>query len=346
MMSQYLTPDGIRLPVVTLSRQWRRPSYVQRVTPNPTVLRLPLQCILPRYTIWGLPMAILADIALSIKHGTLDSVAVQRSLVLAVRSHKIRMRLLQCLILNGIFIVGSIAFFNLLISPIVSYIVRSVLTRDLHDLEKLVANWVEWIYYAFWIVPIYLVSFILNTFWYRDIARESMSVYPGASAQAISPGLSLPGQIADMIVRVIFNFVFLVYLGVLSQWKVLYILNLSFLISFNAFEYKLGHLTFHQKLRFIERHWVYFLSFSIWVSILVAQFRAMIENGLLAVFFPILLMSASTSGRPIALNSDANHHVIVKWILSWIENFPVFFIVEKLTDFAVWSIDFFNARRN
>ncbi len=296
-------------------------------------------------------MPISHSVLSSLRRGLLDSVAFHRCLVLLVKSSKMRIRLMQCLCLNGLLILGSIIFFNFVLSPLLALGFRITagyvgLSGEPHEVLKL---WAEWMYYALWITPIYLVSFILNTFWYRDIALEAMAVYPmgvGSRSSSTATTGSFPGQIADMLLRLIFNFVFLVYLALLVRWRWIYVINLSFMISFNAFEYKLGHMSFHQKVKYIEKHWLYFLNFSLWVSILVAQFPAMVENGLLAVLFPLLLMSASTSGKPVSISAvSRNQHMLVQWLLSWVEELPVFFIVEKTTDIVVKLIDFFHSRK-
>lgn len=281
---------------------------------------------------------------MSAKRGLGDSLALHRCLVLIVKSSKIRTRFLQCLGLNGLLILGSILFFNYFISPVVALVSKWAFgtIAVASDQDSVIRVWAEWTYYALWITPIYLASFILNTFWYRDIALESMNVYPVSAvsrATSSTSRTSLPGLIADIILRLIFNVVFLVYLAVLVRWRLLYVLNLSFMISFNAFEYRLGHLSFHQKVKHIQKHWLYYLSFSLWVSLLVAQFPAMVENGLLAVLFPLLLMSASTCGKPVGISVSQKHHMLVQWALSWVEELPVFFMVEKLTDIVVKVLD-------
>jgi hypothetical protein len=66
----------------------------------------------------------------------------------------------------------------------------------------------------------------------------------------------------------------------------------------------------------------------------------MVENGLLGVLFPFLLINASSSGPPVpvVVPQDPLH----RWTLGWLSKLPVFFIVEKITDVIVYSINVYN----
>lgn len=213
-------------------------------------------------------------------------------------------------------------------------------------MQEVITNWLAWVYYSLWIAPLYIVTFILNSIWYRDIAIDSVDFF-SKRVPATNPPVtgesatsSLPFQIADILLRSLFNLVYLGYLTVLAPYRILYAISLAFLISFNAFEFKYRQFTFSQKIELIESHWVYFLSFSLWVAILVTEFPTMVENGLLGVLFPFLLINASSAGKPIPVMvpSDPLH----RWTLGWFSKLPVFIVVEKLTDVIVYFINVYN----
>jgi hypothetical protein len=98
-------------------------------------------------------------------------------------------------------------------------------------------------------------------------------------------------------------------------------------------------MTLNEKIKLIENNWIYFLSFSLWVSALVTRFPTMIENGLLGVLFPLLLMNASSSTGPVPVRIPSN-----RFYMGWIERFPVFYIVEKFTDIIVYLIHLYNSK--
>ena len=282
------------------------------------------------------------------KSGFLDSVSFHKAIVVLVRCPKVRSKLLQCLLLNGIIFLGSIVVFHYILAPILARIIGFILPirSGIDDIQAVMNVWISWVYYSLWIAPLYIVTFILNTIWYRDIAIDSVEFFskhvPATKPPSLSPSIaaSLPFQIADILLRSLFNLVYLGYLTVLAPYRILYAVSLAFLISFNAFEFKYRQLTFSQKVDLIESHWVYFLSFSIWVAILVTAFPTMIENGLLGVLFPFLLINASSSGPPVPVTvpEDPLH----RWTLGWLSKFPIFFLVEKLTDMIVYLINVYN----
>jgi len=70
----------------------------------------------------------------------------------------------------------------------------------------------------------------------------------------------------------------------------------------------------------------------------------MIENGLLGVLFPLLLMNASSSEGPVSVRLAQDTGTISRFFFAWLEKFPVFFIVEKFSDLIVYLIQLYNGR--
>ena len=294
-------------------------------------------------------MSVSKNILEAAKTGFMDSVSFHRAIVVLVRCPKVRSKLFQCLLLNGIIFLGSIVVFHWLLAPVLSRFIGFVLpNRDSSaGVHEAIGTWLAWVYYSLWIAPLYIVTFILNTIWYRDIAIDSVdffskhvSVGTQSTGASDSVSASLPFQIADILLRSLFNLVYLGYLTVLAPYRILYAISLAFLISFNAFEFKYRQFSFSQKINLIESNWVYFLSFSLWVAILVTEFPTMVENGLLGVLFPFLLINASSSVKPIpvVVPSDPLH----RWTIGWFSKLPVFVVVEKLTDLIVYLINVYN----
>ena len=201
-------------------------------------------------------------------------------------------------------------------------------------------------YYSLWIIPVYLLSFILNTLWYQDIATESMRIYPVPVAPHPGPSIqSVTDHIAEAIYRSIFNLVFLLGLTALVNHRWIYLVYLAFFISFNSFEFRYKSVPLQSKIVFFESNWIYFLSFGLPLSVIVVQFPTLIENGLVSLVFPFLLMTASTGSRPAGVTISAHEfNRVTRFGLSWLGRLRVFFLLEFVTNFVVWLIDKFSLK--
>ena len=219
------------------------------------------------------------------------------------------------------------------------YILSRVVGTDSSSLS-MIQSWIEWTYFVLWIAPIYLLSFILNAFWYQDIATESIEVYPKSAASKPTSSSSITTEIAEVIHRSIFNACFFVYLAILRRWWFLYLVNLAWLISHTSFEYRWNYsgLSFEAKVQLVERNWIYFLFFGLPLAGIAVQFPSLIENGLISVAFPFLLMMSSTSARvsPIAISPSA------PWLnrlsLSWLERLRILIAPKILSQVFVLLI--------
>jgi etoposide-induced 2.4 mRNA len=198
----------------------------------------------------------------------------------------------------------------------------------------LIHYWVEWIYFVLWIAPVYLLTFILNALWYQDIASESIRIYPMKRPPSFSS--SIAGEIAGLIHRSIFNVCFLVYLAFIRNWKLLYLLNLSWLIAYNSFEYQWIHfkVSFETKIKTIETNWVYFSFFGLPLALIAFQFPSIIENGLISVAFPFVLMMASTASRPLCVGSG-----------QWFQRMRILIVPDLMTRIFVFFLNFANRDR-
>jgi etoposide-induced 2.4 mRNA len=289
----------------------------------------------------------LSSIARSAARGSLDSISLHKSLVLVVRSEKIRVRLVQCLILNGFVFLGSIFIFSHMLTPLLRYLLSHLLKAADPSLTSIsiIQGWIEWIYFALWIVPVYILSFVLNAIWYQDIANESIKHFPGVKMSATSTG-TLTSSVVEIVFRSIFNVVFVIYLVILYKLRLVYVFNLSWLIAYNAFEYKWIHngIPFSQKISDFETNWIYYLFFGLPLALTAVQFPSIIENGLVSLAFPFLVMSASTAGKPLGAMVRSDNR-LVKFFTRWIEKAPVFFIPKHITNAIILLIDTYNKRR-
>lgn len=265
--------------------------------------------------------------------GLFDSFALHRCLILITKSSKIRMKLVQCVILNGVIFLGSIWLFSYVISPILGYILRWILVpAGVDGVVGVISVWIEWVYYAFWILPVYILSFVLNTLWYQDIATESMRIYP-VSVSVPASSSSVTVRIADVLYRLIFNATFLVFLALMYNFRVLYLLYLSFFISFSSFEFRFGSI--NDKILSIERNWVYYLFFGFPLALIVVQFPSMVENGLISLLFPFLLMTASIGAKPAGIVLPPMRG---RFFFLWTERMRILAPVQLVTNIVAWIL--------
>jgi etoposide-induced 2.4 mRNA len=122
--------------------------------------------------------------------GFYASIRIERTLLFIVASRLTAIRTLQCVTLNGLIFLGSILVFDYVLKPgilllggALRHLHFEILSDDLvSDQENLLKYWkygedgvekaVEVIFTFAWLLPMYTISFILNTVWYRDIAEQ------------------------------------------------------------------------------------------------------------------------------------------------------------------------------
>ena len=286
-----------------------------------------------------------------VTRGLLDAVSLHRCLILIVKSEKIRLRLAQCLVLNGLIFLGSIFLFSHIVTPLLRIVLARVLaspSTNSSPVIDLIQGWIEWTYFTLWIVPVYLLSFILNAIWYQDIAVEAIRIYPSSAPPAGRPQSSPTpiGSIVEVIFRSIFSLVFLLFLICLARVRIAYFLYLAFLLAYNAFEYRWisSGILFTNKIATFEKNWIYFLSFGAPVAAVAVQFPSIIENGLISIAFPFLLMTASTASRPVGVTLPKGRPWWIRLPLAWLERLRVFIVLETVTNAVIAAINLYNRR--
>jgi etoposide-induced 2.4 mRNA len=142
----------------------------------------------------------MSSIVASFFNGFLDAISFHNVVLFILTSKTIRMRALQCLILNGVIFLGSIMlvhalasflFFCLLLMfsilwgciqaewfviPFLKHLVTLDSAAD-GELSAMVQTAFVFLYQTFWIYPIYALSFVLNTIWYQDIAEYAFVIH-------------------------------------------------------------------------------------------------------------------------------------------------------------------------
>ncbi|KAJ3397249.1 Etoposide induced 2.4 mRNA [Lobulomyces angularis] len=111
------------------------------------------------------------------KKGVTDSLDFVFVLLVLYNSPSIRKNTIKTLLLNGLIFLGSMIFFEYFIVPINLRILNIFLKEETRFKINLNAVYIfNFIYYIFWILPIFFLSLILNSIWYNTIARDTYAV--------------------------------------------------------------------------------------------------------------------------------------------------------------------------
>ncbi|KAF4755077.1 Etoposide induced 2.4 mRNA, partial [Perkinsus olseni] len=147
-----------------------------------------------------------------------------------------------------------------------------------------------------------------------DIANETFAIFSPSDPRVKT---TLTSRIVDALMRNLLNIIFALqtwllsfvpYIGTFLNLVSMCLLvkPLSFFslhswtqISTYSFEYRWVYLGWesHVRLRFIERHWAYFVGFGLPSTVLCSVFPRFIDNGIFSMLFPICIMTA-VAARP------------------------------------------------
>jgi hypothetical protein len=132
-------------------------------------------------------------LAVCVLQGVRDSLRLDATLVFFLSSVTVRVRAAQCLLLNGLIFLGSIFLADYVWAPLLGKILElsggssSAATASTGASialpeESNLASWLHVLFlYAYqflWLYPLYIISFILNTVWYQDIAGQTRRTRP------------------------------------------------------------------------------------------------------------------------------------------------------------------------
>lgn len=231
-------------------------------------------------------------------YGLIDSLRFKRVAEYFLASKSIRKTILNSLLLNAVLFLGLIISYEIFMTHIVH--ADNFLGRFLQNFLLLF----QLIYYPILLIT-YLVSFILSSFWFGDIAEEAISIEQKLfeNRNFVSRNIDLATRVTNEIYRmflVIFFFVQMTLFGVVPFiGKIIKILHISFLYSLYCFEYKWGTDSCLMKnLAFFEVNCSYFMGFGFVFAVSTNYFPFLLSTGLYAVFFPFFLLTAVRATPP------------------------------------------------
>lgn len=244
-----------------------------------------------------------------IKDGLFDSISIGACVISTVvrqknnpQSTQVLKRIRQCCYLSG-FLMISMLLFNLILNGLYWAINKMFGSNDIGSTWYWLENLLTYLFSAFWVLPLILLSRIVTALWFQDIAESSFRGRP-------QPFRSTSQFIADNLFSFLIQLLFLVqanlfcFFPIQSLGQLMNILHLSLLYSLYSFEYKWFNMgrELPRRLDYIELNWPYFFGF----GLPLALFTHFLPNYYLSTaffsfLFPLFILSANET------NHRANH---------------------------------------
>ncbi|XP_066141838.1 etoposide-induced protein 2.4 homolog [Euwallacea fornicatus] len=221
---------------------------------------------------------------------------------------------LQCALLNGGFFLFSVLLFEYLLFPGIDVLFNTVFgAGSVTNIWIWIKYFLLVIYGTVWILPLILLSKIINTLWFQDIAD---SAYRYSRGRPVSfPSISM--YFADSIFSIMVQILFLAqatltsFIPIFPLGYLIYIIQMSLLHALYSFEYKWFNMGWelHKRLSFIEENWPYFLGFGLPLTILTQLSESWVINGcVFSIVFPLFIISGNEA-NPIINKSNINLHL-------------------------------------
>uniref|UniRef100_U5EZU0 Putative p53-mediated apoptosis protein n=1 Tax=Corethrella appendiculata TaxID=1370023 RepID=U5EZU0_9DIPT len=212
---------------------------------------------------------------------------------------KVWKRVLQCCVLNGGIFGLSIILFEYALMPGLNLFLNILLGSNSSALSVVWSYMNPSLFYLFqtiWVVPLFLLSKIVNSLWFQDIADCAYKFRKGRPQ--LIPSISK--LIADTIISLLVQILF-----ILQSWLVgfipyvgsfVHIFHMSLLCSLYSFEYKWFNMGWelHKRLTYIETNWPYFFGFGLPLALVSELPRSWVISGcIFSIFFPLFILSAN-----------------------------------------------------
>ncbi|CAH0407106.1 unnamed protein product [Chilo suppressalis] len=214
---------------------------------------------------------------------------------------KVLTRVLQSCILNGFIFLLSILVFEYALLPAVKYLVTIVFGHNpgvAHNVWAWMQPFLSMTFRMIWVLPLFLLSKLVNSLWFQDIA-DSAYRHRRGRPQFMS---SVSKIIADSLFSLLVQALFLVQSMLVSMLPITYIgellclVHMCLLYALYSFEYKWFNMGWelHKRLTFIETNWPYFLGFGLPLAVLTEIPESYIISGcVFSIFFPVFILSGN-----------------------------------------------------
>uniref|UniRef100_A0A1B0CYH4 Etoposide-induced protein 2.4 n=1 Tax=Phlebotomus papatasi TaxID=29031 RepID=A0A1B0CYH4_PHLPP len=187
---------------------------------------------------------------------------------------KVWVRVLQCGGLNGGVFWASMVIFEYGILPVLKQLLTFMLSNE-SGFGMSVWGWMQpflsLIFQMIWVLPLFLLTKIVNSLWFQDIADSAYKFRKGRPQ--LIPSISK--LFADTLFSLIVQGLFLAQSMLVSLLPISYVgsilcfVHMSLLYSLYSFEYKWCNMGWelHKRLTYIEYNWPYFVGFGVPLAI-------------------------------------------------------------------------------
>lgn len=217
-------------------------------------------------------------------------------------SSKIVQNVLQCVLLNGGVYLLSVLMFEYILLPGIGFIFIFAFGKN-SFVTGTVWSWVKYvmvlIFQTAWLVPLFLLSKVINTLWFQDIADSAYRHTRGRPVPFPSKSIYFADSVFSVVVQCFFliqatltSYIIPIYpLG-----QALYTVQMALLYSLYCFEYKWFNMgwVLHQRLSFLEENMPYFIGFGLPLAVLTQLANSWLINGcVFSILFPLFIISGN-----------------------------------------------------
>ncbi|KAI3951540.1 hypothetical protein MKX01_018656 [Papaver californicum] len=270
--------------------------------------------------------------------GFREACCLHRVIVFCFRSKKLSIRTAQCFILNGFIFLGSIFILKSLAIPTLEWILpdqcQQFGTQDLcsyggiSKFYSFLHRGLVQLFYMLWFYPLNVLSIVLSTIWYNDIAKyayvamgrvEPSSKNELGNAQNLS-NADKPAGLGGFMIgfgEQVFSLLLLSFFFV-EVYAVDYIPYVGKMLSFLLISWMYAYYCFEKRLDFFESNWAFFAGSGSPCVLPIFIFPRLVSSGVLATLFPLFVLTATVSEA----DQEGNH---IMFSFSFNKRFRLFF---------------------
>ncbi|XP_043683763.1 etoposide-induced protein 2.4 homolog isoform X1 [Vespula pensylvanica] len=217
------------------------------------------------------------------------------------RESKVLKRTIQCCALNGGVFWASILIFECGLLPFLKYLLTIIFGHS-PGMGVTVWSWTKpflsLTFGTVWVLPLFLLSRIVNSLWFQDIA-DSAYRYRQGRPLLLS---SVSKLVADTLFSILVQALFLGQGMLVSKvplpplGDILALVHMCLLYALYAFEYKWFNMGWelHRRLTFIEGNWPYFVGFGLPLAVLTQLPNSYVISGcVFSILFPLFIVSGN-----------------------------------------------------
>lgn len=255
----------------------------------------------------------------SLVAGVADALKLYIPSLFFFTSKTVRDQTVQCFLLNGVIFLGSMFLGEWLIVPVMNALLNFVESGDSTaqlsspEEQSILVLGFRRAWQVMILLPLYLISLLLNNVWYQDIAKAAFIIRGGKrNVEKFSSFERFVQSITQLIYKLLLSGIFLLQTNIMTMileyfesplfGTILLLLHLSWLHAWWSFGYSwdLQGKDIEESIQYFEERWAYFTGFGLPTAIMTHIFPQLIGTGIYAFLFPFFIILG------IVANPDAH----------------------------------------